>query len=147
MAWWVSLLSSPTVREFPFGLLRWNWKQREPELDVNLEHARCLFGIFKKHRLEILRNPRAEDAQLRVLRSSLWVPDLEEVRWGVYRPRSSTWRLHSHPLSKLNLQTSTGAGLQAADVGKALQFLRKVIFVQDRVSSVLHHLQRHRPKD
>lgn len=29
--------------------------------------------------------------------------------------------------------------LQAADIGKALQFLRKVIFVQDRVSTVLHH--------
>lgn len=37
--------------------------------------------------------------------------------------------------------------LQAADIGKALQFLRKVIFVQDRVSTVLHHFQRHGPKD
>lgn len=36
---------------------------------------------------------------------------------------------------------------QAADVGEALQFLGKVIFVQDRVSSVLHHLERHRPED
>lgn len=36
---------------------------------------------------------------------------------------------------------------QAADIGKALQFLRKVIFIQNRVSTVLHHFQRHGPKD
>lgn len=36
---------------------------------------------------------------------------------------------------------------QAADVGKALQFLREVIFVEHGVSSVLHHLEGHRPED
>lgn len=39
------------------------------------------------------------------------------------------------------------AGLQAADVREALQLLGKVIFVQDRVSSVLHHLKRHCSED
>lgn len=39
------------------------------------------------------------------------------------------------------------AGSQAADVGEALQLLGKVVFVQDRVRAVLHHLQRHRPED
>lgn len=37
--------------------------------------------------------------------------------------------------------------LQAANIGKALQFLRKVIFVEDRVSTMLHHFERHGPKD
>lgn len=37
--------------------------------------------------------------------------------------------------------------LQAADIGKALQFLRKVIFVQDGVSTMLHHFERHGPKN
>lgn len=37
--------------------------------------------------------------------------------------------------------------LQAANIGKALQFLRKVIFVQDGVGSVLHHFQGHGPED
>lgn len=36
---------------------------------------------------------------------------------------------------------------QAADVGEALQFLRKVVFVEDGVSAVLHHFQGHGPKD
>lgn len=36
---------------------------------------------------------------------------------------------------------------QAADVGETLELLRKVVLVQHGVCSVLHHLERHRPKD
>lgn len=53
----------------------------------------------------------------------------------------------SLPLSKLSTQPHLWRVSQAADVGEALQLLRKVVFVQDRVSSVLHHLKRHCPKD
>lgn len=45
------------------------------------------------------------------------------------------------------LRFVTQLPLQAADIGKALQFLRKVIFIQNRISTVLHHFQRHGPKD
>lgn len=66
------------------------------------------------------------------------VPTLVSKRWGgrvLFLCPSRTFR------------PPPAAGLQAADVGEALQFLGKVIFVQDRVSAVLHHLQRHCPKD
>lgn len=37
-------------------------------------------------------------------------------------------------------------GSQAADVGEALELLREVVFVQNRVCAVLHHLQGHHAK-
>lgn len=64
---------------------------------------------------------------------------------GVDRPRCGSRVLVFRP--GLAFRPPPVAGLQAANIGEALQFLRKVIFVQDRVSSVLHHLQGHCPED
>lgn len=39
--------------------------------------------------------------------------------------------------------TNVTDGSQTADVGEALELLRKIVFVEHRVRTVFHHLQRH----
>lgn len=41
----------------------------------------------------------------------------------------------------------TAGRSEAADVGKALELLREVVFIEHRVGAVLHHLQRHGSKN